>query len=58
MQRYTEDRLGLSFFKHESRRHELHGERKSEEQKLNRLKKLLQTKVLAGSNDSKLIQAA
>jgi hypothetical protein len=46
------------FSKHESMRHQIRGERKSEEQKLNRLRELLQTKVQAASGGSTVIRAA
>ena len=46
------------FSKHESMRHEIRGERKSEEQKLNRLKELLQAKVEAASRGRIVIRAA
>jgi hypothetical protein len=57
MKRYL-TKLEVSFSKHESMRHEIRDERKSEEQKLNRLKELLQTKVQAASGGSTVIRAA
>jgi hypothetical protein len=58
MKRYAIKRPELLFSKHESMRHEIRGERKSEEQKLNRLRELLQTKVQAASDRSTGIRAA
>jgi hypothetical protein len=57
MKRYA-SKTEVSFSKHETMRHEIRGERKSEEQKLNRLRELLQTKVQATSGGSTVIRAA
>jgi hypothetical protein len=48
----------LNFSTHESIRHELQGERKSEEQKLERLKKLLQAEIEPGLRVSPAVRAA
>jgi hypothetical protein len=58
MKRYTTGRPEVFFSKHELLRHEIRGERKSEEQKLNRLRELLQTKVQAASGGNTGIRAA
>jgi hypothetical protein len=47
VKRFTRDRREL-FSPHESTRHQLQDERKFEDQKLNRLKSSLQTKLQAG----------
>jgi hypothetical protein len=48
MKRYATTRHEIGSSKHESTRRELQDERKSEERKLNRLKKSLQTKLQLG----------
>jgi hypothetical protein len=57
MKRYV-TKPEVVFSKHESMRHEIRGERKSEEQKLNRLRELLQTKVEAAAGGNTVIRAA
>jgi hypothetical protein len=57
MKRYTV-KPEVFFSKHESMRHEIRGERKSEEQKLVRLKEMLQAKVEAASRGRTVIRAA
>lgn len=49
MKSYAMTRREIYFSKHETPRHELQNERKAEELKLSRLKKLLETKIQVGS---------
>jgi hypothetical protein len=58
MTRFTMNHDELYPSKHELTRQESHGERKFEEQKLVRLKKLLEAKVQAQSVSGKAIQVA
>jgi hypothetical protein len=58
VKRYAINRHKYSFVAHELMRHELQDERKSEMQKLERLEKLLQTKVEAKLEGAAAIRAA
>jgi hypothetical protein len=58
MQRFATDRKGIYSLTHESVRLEVHGERKFEAQKLDRLKKLLQMKVDAALDRPKAVRTA
>jgi hypothetical protein len=58
MKRYTMNRHAIVVSKHESIRHQLHDERKSEEQKLNRLRTLLASKIQAALSARLETQAA
>jgi hypothetical protein len=57
MKRYLVNR-NVVFSKHESLRHQIHDERKSEEQKLNRLRTLLAAKMQASLDVRRENQAA
>jgi hypothetical protein len=58
VKRYAINRHEIHFPEHESTRYEVQAERKSEEEKLNRLKKLLLTKVQSVSDGTTAIRAA
>jgi hypothetical protein len=58
MKSYATNRDEHYSLRHESIKHTLQGERRFEEQKLDRLKKLLQTKVTAEASASVGIRAA
>ena len=58
MKRYSTTHYNSYYPQHESLRHEIHDERKSEEQKLDRLKKLLQTKVESAESRTPTFRAA
>lgn len=58
MKRFAMKLRDTYLIKDESTRYQLQDERKSEEQKLNRLKKLLQTKIIDEVGESRAIRAA
>jgi hypothetical protein len=58
MNRSEANRYELSFKQHESMRQDVRHERKSEGQRLDRLKKALQTRLQADPKEAKEIRAA
>jgi hypothetical protein len=58
MKRYAMNRHEDFSPRHESMKHEMQDERKSEERKLNNLKRALQTKMQAGLDRRAAIRAA
>jgi hypothetical protein len=58
MKRFATNRNDIYSLTHESVRLEVHGERKFEAQKLDRLKKLLQMKVAAAQAQPRAIRTA
>ena len=58
MKRFATNRNEIHALKHESVRLEIHGERKFEAQRLDRLKKLLQMKVEATLGQPKAVRTA
>jgi hypothetical protein len=58
MKRFATNRNEIHSLKHESVRLEIHGERRFEAQRLDRLKKLLQMKVEAALDQPKAVRTA
>jgi hypothetical protein len=58
MRSYATNRKDPYALRHESIKHDLQDERRFEEQKLERLKKLLQTKATAGPASGMAVRAA